>query len=246
MASVCMRVLLVIIIILISSSASYAAYYRDKELVDSIYFPTSKLELDAKGRRTLDKVAAKIKSMAKVAQSQGERLIIRLEGYSDSAGDEEMNLFYSMLRASLVEEYLVEKKGVTFELYLTGFGETKVVRPERNEAERRRNRRVDVVRIIGEGDSLKVFRMDRPADAARAISAPARLKAPKIVTLIGEDSAPSLEPQLPIISEKKEAVKPLTPEELNKKGVTIILGTHDSDMSDFARRKIRLVDGRLS
>ncbi len=35
-------------------------------------------------------------------------------------------------------------------------------------------------------------------------------------------------------------------EELNGKGVTIILVTHDSDMADFARRKIKLVDGRLS
>ena len=35
-------------------------------------------------------------------------------------------------------------------------------------------------------------------------------------------------------------------EELNKKGVTIILVTHDSDMANFARRKIKLVDGRLS
>ena len=35
-------------------------------------------------------------------------------------------------------------------------------------------------------------------------------------------------------------------EELNQKGVTIILVTHDSGMADFARRKIKLVDGRLS
>lgn len=34
-------------------------------------------------------------------------------------------------------------------------------------------------------------------------------------------------------------------EELNEKGVTIILVTHDSDMASFARRKIRLIDGRL-
>ncbi len=34
--------------------------------------------------------------------------------------------------------------------------------------------------------------------------------------------------------------------ELNEKGVTIILVTHDSDMADFAQRKIELVDGRLA
>ena len=34
-------------------------------------------------------------------------------------------------------------------------------------------------------------------------------------------------------------------EELNKRGVTVILVTHDSDMADFARIKIELADGRL-
>ena len=34
--------------------------------------------------------------------------------------------------------------------------------------------------------------------------------------------------------------------ELNERGVTILLVTHDSEMADFAQRKIRLVDGRLS
>ncbi len=33
--------------------------------------------------------------------------------------------------------------------------------------------------------------------------------------------------------------------ELNEKGVTILLVTHDSEMADFARRQIKLVDGRL-
>lgn len=34
--------------------------------------------------------------------------------------------------------------------------------------------------------------------------------------------------------------------ELNERGVTILLVTHDSEMADFAQRKIKLVDGRLS
>jgi putative ABC transport system ATP-binding protein len=32
---------------------------------------------------------------------------------------------------------------------------------------------------------------------------------------------------------------------LNEKGVTILLVTHDSEMADFAQRKVKLVDGRL-
>ena len=35
-------------------------------------------------------------------------------------------------------------------------------------------------------------------------------------------------------------------EELNEKGVTIILVTHDLDMADFAQRKIKLDNGRLA
>jgi putative ABC transport system ATP-binding protein len=34
--------------------------------------------------------------------------------------------------------------------------------------------------------------------------------------------------------------------ELNEKGVTILLVTHDSEMADFAQSKIELIDGRLS
>ena len=34
--------------------------------------------------------------------------------------------------------------------------------------------------------------------------------------------------------------------ELNEKGVTILLVTHDSEMADLTQRKIKLVDGRLS
>ena len=175
MASFCMRALLVTFLILISFSTPEAAYYNNKEILDSIYFPAGKLKLDKKARAKLDRIAVKIKDMEKDAETRGESLVIRLEGYSDSSGDEEMNLFYSMLRASMVEEYLIDKKGVTLELFLTGFGETKIASPEMNEAERRLNRRVDIVRIQGGGERLKVFRMDKPLDAARALKAPPRL-----------------------------------------------------------------------
>jgi len=33
--------------------------------------------------------------------------------------------------------------------------------------------------------------------------------------------------------------------ELNERGVTILLVTHDSEMANFAQKKIKLVDGRL-
>lgn len=218
MASFCMRALLITVIILTSFSTSYAAYYRDKEIVDSIYFSAGKLTLDKEERKKLDGVAARIKAMERDADTKGEKIVIRLEGYSDSSGDEEMNLFYSMLRASVVEEYLIDNKGVTAELYLTGFGERKVTAPERNEAERRLNRRVDIVRILGGGPSLKVFRMEKPRDAARALKAPARLKGPKIVTLIDQDeTSKALERPEPVLAPAKPEI--VTPAEWNKRGV---------------------------
>jgi len=33
--------------------------------------------------------------------------------------------------------------------------------------------------------------------------------------------------------------------ELNERGVTILLVTHDSEMANLAQKKIKLVDGRL-
>ncbi|MDT8318179.1 MAG: tetratricopeptide repeat protein [bacterium] len=230
--------MLVTLVVLISFSTPEAAYYRDKEIVDSVYFSAGRLELDKNARQQLDRIAARIKDLEKDAEAKGESLVIRLEGYSDSSGDEEMNLFYSMLRASMVEEYLIDEKGLTLELYLTGFGESKVATPEKNEAERRQNRRVDVVRILGGGEKLKVFRMDKPVDAARALKAPPRLKPPKIVTFIGQDKitkdSEKIEPVVsPVKPEKPEIV---IPEEWNRQGVDKVKsGDYTGAVSLFLR-----------
>lgn len=45
------------------------------------------------------------------------------------------------------------------------------------------------------------------------------------------------------IKNGKEVMRYL--KELNERGVTIILVTHDSEMANFAQRKINLIDGRL-
>lgn len=132
-----------------------------KELIGSVFFSSGSLDLGADAKREIGTIAAKIRELEETATRTGERLIIRLEGYTDSVGDDEMNLFISMLRAAVVEDYLVRVERVLTELYLTGFGESKARSPERSEDERRRNRRVDVVRIINGGDYLKVYRMER-------------------------------------------------------------------------------------
>jgi len=139
-----------------------AAYYAGKEVIGSIYFSKGNLELDSAAREELRKIARKIDLLEESSFQSGERLIIRIEGHTDSSGDEDMNIFYSLMRAAAVEEYLVKNEKVLTELYLTGFGEKKVLVGESTKDERARNRRVDIVRIFGDGDFLKVLRMGGP------------------------------------------------------------------------------------
>ena len=148
-----------------------AAYYKEKQLLGSVYFSQGSLELDRQGKKDLRTIAEKIKSLEEMTNRSGERLIIRLEGYADSVGDSEINFFYSMMRAGAVEAYLVKVSGIKAELYLTGFGESTVEVTEPGSG-RGKDRRVDIVRIIGEGDFLKVLRMVKKPEEKVEIAAP--------------------------------------------------------------------------
>ncbi len=152
------KIVLLLNLLLFASIVDASGGYKEKRLIGSIYFPSGSMTLNKSARRELARIAEEIRRLEEKTAKAGERLIIRLEGYSDSVGDADANLFISMMRAAVVEEYLVKVEGVSVELYLTGFGETKVKRPERTAEERRRNRRVDVVRIIGEDGEMKIFR----------------------------------------------------------------------------------------
>ena len=70
-------------------------------------------------------------------------LRIKINGHTDSIGDDASNLQLSEARAKAVLEYLVQK-GIAFErLRSEGFGETRPVADNESEEGRRLNRRTE-------------------------------------------------------------------------------------------------------
>ncbi len=68
---------------------------------------------------------------------------MRIEGHTDSQGDDAFNLDLSQRRANSVRRYLVEQ-GITAErLEAVGYGETKPVDTNKTAAGRENNRRVE-------------------------------------------------------------------------------------------------------
>jgi outer membrane protein OmpA-like peptidoglycan-associated protein len=76
---------------------------------------------------------------------------IEIQGHTDDVGGLETNQILSENRAKSVYQYLIDKGVDTERLSYVGYGETKPIRPNTNEADRAKNRRT-VFEIISIGD----------------------------------------------------------------------------------------------
>ena len=72
-----------------------------------------------------------------------KNLVIEIEGYSDTRGDEVKNMDLSKDRAMNVLKYFLDNFIPTQRIRMTGYGESKSL-PEKNEEELKQNRRVEV------------------------------------------------------------------------------------------------------
>lgn len=84
-------------------------------------------------------------SLDKLAQTliDAKNWKLDIAGHTDDKGSDEYNLKLSQNRANAVKDYLV-KKGVNAEtITAQGFGESKPIVPNDNDANRERNRRVE-------------------------------------------------------------------------------------------------------
>lgn len=69
-----------------------------------------------------------------------------IEGHTDDIGDENKNLILSQKRAESVYNYLSKKFGLEKEkVEIKGYGETRPIFPNTSEANRRKNRRVEII-----------------------------------------------------------------------------------------------------
>ncbi len=114
------------------------------ELAADVLFEFDKAELLSRAAETLGKAAAVIEQRAKG--------VVRIEGHTDSKGDDAYNMRLSERRASSVRNWFSEKAGLANIQFTTaGRGETKPVAPNQKQdgsddpEGRQKNRRVEIV-----------------------------------------------------------------------------------------------------
>lgn len=102
-----------------------------------IRFKTARADLTPEGRSALDKMAQAIKQCPGVS--------VRVEGHTDSDGDPAFNQELSEARAKSVTAYLASVGVDAARLKPKGFGETKPIASNDDDAGKARNRRIDFV-----------------------------------------------------------------------------------------------------
>ncbi len=111
------------------------------EIRETILFESGKSTIMLQSKRVLDQVALQILAHPEIK-------LIRIEGHTDSLGNDEDNFYLSQDRADAVRRYLVEQGVAKERLQAVGFGETMPIDTNDTNAGRMRNRRVEFV-IVG-------------------------------------------------------------------------------------------------
>lgn len=106
------------------------------QILDIVYFKTNSDVILKKSFPLLDNVAAVINAQTRIAK-------IRVEGHTDSQGDDASNMELSQRRADSVKQYLIGKGVAAERLQAQGFGETQPVDSNDTKAGRAKNRRVE-------------------------------------------------------------------------------------------------------
>lgn len=110
------------------------------EIIESVYFKLDKAIIEQRSFGLLDNVASVLASHPD--------LVIRVEGHTDSRGNDAYNLDLSQRRADAVVAYLVGRGIDKARLQAKGFGETAPISDNRTRSGRAQNRRVVFV-IVG-------------------------------------------------------------------------------------------------
>jgi outer membrane protein OmpA-like peptidoglycan-associated protein len=116
------------------------------EIKGEVYFETAKATIQPESFPLLDEVA-------QVMVDHPEVLRLRIEGHTDSRGNDSYNLQLSKDRAASVLAYLVEHGVPAERLESEGFGETKPLVRGENAAAWEKNRRVDF--FVAQWDEAK-------------------------------------------------------------------------------------------
>jgi OmpA-OmpF porin, OOP family len=105
--------------------------------LNNLYFETGKDEILVKSYDELNKLLN--------LMEENPSMKIRVEGHTDNRGDAPKNKILSLDRAMAVRNYLVSKGIESDRIEFTGYGDTKPLNDNLNEADRHKNRRVEIV-----------------------------------------------------------------------------------------------------
>lgn len=113
-----------------------ANLYKAGDVVrlSSIFFETAKSDLVDDSYPELDRLIEQLE--------QNPKMELRINGHTDSQGNEDANQALSEARAKAVFDYLIEK-GVANEIDFKGYGSTKPISSNATEEGRKQNRRVE-------------------------------------------------------------------------------------------------------
>ena len=110
------------------------------EILDKIYFETAKAIIKPISFPILNAVAATLKGNPQI-------MLIEVQGHADERGDDDYNMRLTEDRAAAVKDYLIQQGVEADRLQSHGYGETKPVCEQHNEACWSKNRRVEFVII---------------------------------------------------------------------------------------------------
>jgi outer membrane protein OmpA-like peptidoglycan-associated protein len=118
------------------------------EIGDRVFFDTNKDTIQSRSFPLLDQVAAALGKAKHVKK-------IRVEGHTDSQGNDKRNLDLSGRRAAAVVKYLAGKGVAAERLTSEGFGETRPIADNKTKDGRAANRRVEFVIVEQDASGCK-------------------------------------------------------------------------------------------
>lgn len=106
------------------------------EILERVHFDTARATIKKRSHSVLEQVAAVMKANKDIR-------LLRVQGHTDSRGDERDNLELSQQRAVSVKEFLIEQGVDAKRLSARGYGESHPIADNRTSAGRADNRRVE-------------------------------------------------------------------------------------------------------
>ncbi len=111
----------------------------ERRILQGVTFRSGSARLTSMSYQVLEKLAQELQ--------KDTTMVIEIQGYTDSRGNDEANLRLSLKRANQVRWFLISKGVAPDRLIAVGYGESRPIAPNNTPEGRRANRRIEILRI---------------------------------------------------------------------------------------------------